>query len=41
MGIDHFCMETNDDVARLAPAIDRAYETSRPLAALIGQDVRP
>ena len=41
MGIDHFCMETADDVARLAPAIDRAYEISRPLAALIGRTVAP
>ncbi len=41
MGIDHFCMETADDVALLPAAIDRAYETSRPLAALIGRTVRP
>ena len=41
MGIDHFCIENAADVARLAPAIDRAYATSRPLAALIGQAVRP
>lgn len=41
MGIDHFCMETTDDVGLLPAAIDRAYETSRPLAALIGRTVRP
>jgi sulfopyruvate decarboxylase subunit alpha len=41
MGIDHFCMETTADVARLPDAIDRAYETSRPLAALVGQRVDP
>ena len=41
MGIDHFCMEGADDVARLAPAIVRAYETSRPLVALVGRPVAP
>ena len=41
MGIDHFCMETTADVARLPDAIVRAYETSRPLAALVGQRVDP
>lgn len=41
MGIDHFCIEGSDDVGRLAPAIDRAYADSRPMAALIGRTVRP
>ncbi len=41
MGIDHLCMETTADVARLPGAIDRAYETSRPLAALVGQRLDP
>ena len=41
MGIDHILIEGPDDVALLAPAIDRAYDTSRPLAALIGRSVRP
>mgnify|MGYP002631608132 FL=1 len=41
MGIDHFCMETTVDVARLPEAINRAYETSRPLAALVGRSVDP
>jgi sulfopyruvate decarboxylase subunit beta len=41
MGIDHFCMESTKDVARLPAAIDRAYETSRPLAALVGQRLDP
>ena len=40
MGIDHFCIEGSADVARLAPAIDRAYTESRPLAVLIGRTVR-
>lgn len=41
MGIDHFCMEGSEDVARLAPAIERAYAASRPLVAMIGRTVRP
>ncbi len=41
MGIDRILIEGPDDVALLAPAIDRAYETSRPLAALIGRSVQP
>ncbi len=41
MGIDRILIESPDDVALLAPAIDRAYEFSRPLAALIGRTVRP
>lgn len=41
MGIEHFCMEGPEDVAQLPGAIDRAYETSRPLVALIGRSVEP
>jgi sulfopyruvate decarboxylase TPP-binding subunit len=41
MGIDHLCIEGPEDVARLAPAIDRAYAESRPFAALIGRRVAP
>lgn len=40
MGIDNLCIESSADVARLAPAIDRAYAQSRPFAALIGRSVR-
>lgn len=40
MGIDNLCIEGSEDVAKLAPAIDRAYELSRPFAALIGREVR-
>ena len=40
MGIDRLLIEGSDDVARLAPAIGRAYAESRPLAALIGRTVR-
>ncbi len=41
MGIDRLLIEGPDDVGLLAPAIGRAYETSRPLAALIGRSVEP
>ena len=40
MGLDHLCIESSADVALLAPAIDRAYERSRPLVAMIGREVR-
>ncbi len=40
MGIDHFCIEGSEDVGRLPAAIERAYQTSRPLAVLIGRTVR-
>lgn len=40
MGIDHFCVESDADVDRVPGAIDRAFETSRPLVILIGRTVR-
>jgi sulfopyruvate decarboxylase TPP-binding subunit len=36
LGIKHICVHSDDDVALIAPAIDEAYRTSRPLAILIG-----
>lgn len=41
MGVDRLLVEGPEDVPRLAPAIERAYAASRPLAALIGRTVRP
>lgn len=41
MGIDHILIEGSEDVAQLPPAIDRAYERSQPMVALIGRSVRP
>ncbi len=41
MGIDRLLIEGPDGVELLAPAIVRAYRTSRPLAALIGRPVAP
>lgn len=40
MEIDHINIEGDEDVARLPPAIERAYATSRPMVALIGRPVR-
>ena len=37
MGIARALIETEDDVALIAPAIETAYRTSRPTALLIGQ----
>ena len=37
MGIAHELIETDDDVPKIRPAIDKAYATSRPVALLIGQ----
>ncbi len=37
MGIERQLIDTDADVARIAPAIHRAYETSQPLALLIGR----
>jgi sulfopyruvate decarboxylase subunit alpha len=39
MGIDRILIEGPEDVAKLPPAIDRAYATSRPMVALIGRRV--
>tara|TARA_B100000686_G_C16292507_1_gene714372 strand:- start:66 stop:581 length:516 start_codon:yes stop_codon:yes gene_type:complete len=39
MKIDHILIQTPDDVELLSPAIDRAYELSRPLVAMIGRTV--
>jgi sulfopyruvate decarboxylase TPP-binding subunit len=41
MEIDHINIESTEDVAKLPPAIDRAYANSRPMVALIGRSVRP
>jgi sulfopyruvate decarboxylase subunit alpha len=37
MEIDHTLIETEADVAKIKPAIDRAYEKSRPVVLLIGR----
>ena len=37
MGITRHLIETDDDVASIAPAIEEAYASSQPVALLIGQ----
>lgn len=37
MGVAHQLIETDDDIDRIAPAIDAAYRQSSPVALLIGQ----
>jgi sulfopyruvate decarboxylase subunit alpha len=37
MGITHYLIENDDDVAKIRPAIDDAYAKSRPVALLIGR----
>jgi sulfopyruvate decarboxylase TPP-binding subunit len=37
MEIDHTLIETKADVAKIKPAIDRAYHESRPVVLLIGR----
>ena len=37
MGVAHQIIETDDDVAKIRPAIDDAYEQSQPVALLIGR----
>ena len=37
MGIAHHVLETDDDIEKITPAINNAYETSRPVAMLIGR----
>ena len=39
MEIDHFLIEEPEDVQKLPPAIDQAYQTSRPVVVLIGRSV--
>ena len=37
MGIEHHLVSEDSDVAKIKPAIDKAYEQSQPLAILIGR----
>jgi sulfopyruvate decarboxylase subunit alpha len=41
MGIANFCIEGPPEIALLPAAIEHAYATSRPVAALIGRTVSP
>jgi sulfopyruvate decarboxylase TPP-binding subunit len=37
MGIPHHLINTDDDVAKISPAIELAYAKSQPVALLIGR----
>jgi sulfopyruvate decarboxylase subunit alpha len=37
MGMAHHVIETDDDIEKITHAINNAYETSRPVAMLIGR----
>ncbi len=37
MNIEHHLLETEEDLAAIRPAIDKAYDTSCPVALLIGR----
>ena len=37
MGVEHHLIEQPQDVAKIGPAIDKAYNTSSPVALLIGR----
>ena len=37
MGVEHHLIEQAQDVAKIGPAIDKAYETSSPVVLLIGR----
>lgn len=38
MGIEHHLIESSEDVAKIVPAVERAYARSRPVAILIGRE---
>ena len=40
MGIEHHLLEESQDVGKIIPAVERAYERSAPLALLIGREPR-
>ena len=41
MEVDHLVIETDADIPRMIEAIDKAYETSRPVVVLFGRRVQP
>ena len=40
MGVDHALVEEPDDVMKIVPAVERAYERLQPTALLIGREPR-
>jgi sulfopyruvate decarboxylase alpha subunit len=41
MGIDHTLIQEPDDVAKIGPAIEAAYQRSRPVVMLVGRSPAP
>jgi len=41
MAVDYVCIEDDDDIPLIKTAIDRAYETSRPVVGLFGRRIAP
>ena len=41
MGVEHHLIETDDDVRKIKPAIDRAYAERHPVVLLIGRSPVP
>ena len=41
MGVDHHLIETDADIGKIRPAIERAYANSRPVVLFIGQSPLP
>ena len=41
MGIKHELIDTEEDVAKIGPAIEQAYEVSEPVVMLIGRSPSP
>jgi hypothetical protein len=38
MGIEHHWVETSVDTSKIIPAIEKAYDKTRPMALLIGRE---
>jgi len=41
MEVPTLCVEDDGDIAKIVPAVDRAYAESRPLVVLFGRKVQP
>jgi sulfopyruvate decarboxylase subunit alpha len=40
MGIEHHWVETSEDTPKIIPAIQKAYDTVKPMAILVGREPR-
>ena len=37
LGVEHVYIDSDADVGKIRPAIDKAYATSRPVALIVGR----